>query len=250
MSEPRDRDDAARHENDSSKLRERQADAVFRLAARDAFDALDPNDPRNATFFDWYARELRERQTPEERQATERRASAFAARLTRRWAEELLGVRSVLAMPAVRRAPVTATAAQALELATPEAKAPYLDLAVAAGAGRELWDEECAEWLDVPHDLPAGKHLALRVAGESMTPFLHDGDTLLVKVGPELTPGSVVVARRPEDGYVVKRVGQVRQRSVELVSLNPAFEPIRLPRDHRLLLGTVVLRWCTHGAES
>lgn len=250
MSESRNRDDAVRHNDESSELRERQADAVFRLAAGHAFDALDPTDPRNAAFFDWYARELRERQTTEERRATARRAREFAARLTRRWAEELLGVRSVLATPAVRRAPVTATAAQALELAAPDAQAPYLDLAVAAGAGRELWDEECAEWLDIPQGLPVGKHLALRVAGESMTPFLHDGDTLLVKVGSELTPGSVVVARRPDDGYVVKRVGQVRKRSVELVSLNPAFEPIHLPRDQRLLLGTVVLRWCAHGAQS
>lgn len=83
-----------------------------------------------------------------------------------------------------------------------------------------------------------------------MKPFLHDGDTVLVRLGSELTPGSVVVARRPDEGYVVKRVGQIQRRSVELVSLNPAFEPIRLPRDPRLLLGTVVLRWCTHDPKS
>lgn len=246
MSNPRDRDDAVQ----LSDLRERQADAVFRVAAAHAFGALDPADPRNADFLDWYARDLRDRQTPAERRALEQRAIKFASRLTRRWAAELLGVRSERSAPIVRRAPQVATAAQALELAVPAAKAPYLDLAVAAGVGRELWDEECTEWLDLPDDLPPGKHLGLRVAGNSMTPFLHDGDTLLVKVGSELVPGSIVVARRPDDGYVVKRVGQVRTRSVELVSLNPEFEPIRLPRNQHLLLGTVVLRWCTHGAHA
>jgi hypothetical protein len=80
MSSPQDRDDAAR----LNDLRERQADAVFRIAAEQAFDALDPADPRNARFFEWWARELRDRQTPDERLAMEQRASAFAARITRR----------------------------------------------------------------------------------------------------------------------------------------------------------------------
>lgn len=246
MSKRRDRDDAVQYDS----VRERQADAIFRIVADHAFDALDPADPRNARFFEWWARDLRERQTPEERRALEQRAAAFAARLTRRWSREVLGLRSKDVAPSVDRAPVTATTAQAVELAEPRAKAPYLDLAVAAGAGRELWDEECTEWVDVPDDVPAGRHLALRVAGESMKPFLHDGDTVLVRLGAELTPGSVVVARRPDEGYVVKRVGQIRKQSVELVSLNPAFEPIRLPRDPRLLLGTVVLRWCTHSTNT
>ena len=245
MSRPDDRDDAVRVDD----LRERQADAVFRLAARKAFDDLDPSDPQNAGFFEWYARDLRARQTPGQRAAMERRAAAFADRMTRRWAEERLGIRDRAVTPMIQRAPLSATAAQALDLTARLPKAPYLDMAVAAGAGRELWDEECTEWLDVPDDVPPGRHLALRVAGESMTPFLHEGDTILVKIGPELVPGSVVVARRPDDGYVVKRVGRVRARSVELVSMNPAYEPIQLPRDQRLLLGTVVLRWCTHGAR-
>lgn len=246
MSDRRDRDGAVRFDD----LRERQVDAIFRIAADYAFDSLDPADPRNERFFEWWARDLRARQTPEERRATEQRASEFAARLTRRWATEVLGLRSKHSAPSVGRAQVTATTAQAVELAVATTKVPYLDLAVAAGKGRQLWDEECTEWIDLPDDVPAGRHLALRVAGESMTPFLHEGDTLLVRVGSELAAGSVVVARRPDEGYVVKRVGRIQRRSVELVSLNPAYEPIRLPREPGWLLGTVVLRWCTHGDEA
>lgn len=242
MSNPSDRDDAGRVD----RIGERQADALMRIAAERAFDQLDPTDPQNAKFFEWYAREARARQTPAERRATKQFARSFAARMVKRWQVEALGVRDGDGEPRIQRAPVAATIGNAVELATPRAKAPCVDLAVAAGAGRALWDEECTEWVDVPADLPPGKHLALRVSGESMTPFLHDGDTVLVKIGTELKPGSVVVARRPDDGYVVKRVGELRRRSVELVSLNPDFEPILLPRDPRLLLGTVVLRWCTH----
>jgi len=244
MTNQPDRDDAGRVDS----FGERQADTLLRIAAERAFDQLDPSDPRNASFFAWYAREARERQTPAERRATKELARVFAARMVRRWQVEALGVREGDGEPRIQRAPVAATIRNAVELATPKAKAPCVDMAVAAGAGRALWDEECTEWVDVPADLPPGKHLALRVSGESMTPFLHDGDTVLVKIGTELKPGSVVVARRPDDGYVVKRVGQLRRRSVELVSLNPEYEPILLPRDPRLLLGTVVLRWCTHAA--
>jgi SOS-response transcriptional repressor LexA len=245
MSNRSDRDEAAQNE----EVGERQVDALMRIASEHAFNQLDPADPRNTRFFEWYARETRERQTPAERRATADMARAFASRMVKRWQVEALGVRTGDGAPRIHRAPVTATIAGALELATSEAEAPWVDMAVAAGGGRALWDEECTEWVEMPSDLPPGKHLALRVSGESMTPFLHDGDTLLVRVGSEIKPGTVVVARRPDDGYVVKRVGQLRRRSVELVSLNLEFAPIRLPRDPRLLLGTVVLRWCTHGAR-
>jgi phage repressor protein C with HTH and peptisase S24 domain len=250
----RDRDDAA-HENDQRELdleSERQKDAIMRLAADAAFGQLRPEDPKNARFFDWLAREARERQTPEERAATERRAVQFGKRMAKRWLCDVVEMREESGPPPLNRAPSHTSTAQALELAAPRAKAPYLDLAVAAGIGRELWDEECTEWVDVPADLPPGKHVALRVAGDSMTPALHDGDTMLVRIrerGDFPTPGRVVVARRPDHGYVVKQLGQVTRRDIELRSLNPAFPPIRVARRPDVILGTVVLRWCAHGGE-
>jgi SOS-response transcriptional repressor LexA len=35
---------------------------------------------------------------------------------------------------------------------------------------------------------------------------------------------------------------------IELTSLNPAYEPLEIPNDAALILGTVVLRWCPHEA--
>jgi SOS-response transcriptional repressor LexA len=225
---------------------EREADALMRLVADRAFDELLPDDPQNVPFFEWLSRELRERQTPRERQETERHATEFARRVKRRWAVEVLGIQEEAGPPPLRIASVETNAAQALDRAAAGAQAPYLDLAVAAGSGRELWDEPCAEWVDIPQGVPAGKHLALRVSGDSMTPALHDGDTLLVRLGDALEPGRVVVARRPDDGYVVKQLGRVGRRELELRSLNAAFPPICVARRPGTILGTVVLRWCAH----
>ena len=230
-----------------------QADAVFQLICDWAFDELLPDDPANAPFFEWLAKEARARQTPAERAETERRAVEFGKRMTKRWAREIVKVDDVREPPPRRVAPVETSTAHALEVASTEGRAPYLDLAVAAGEGRELWDEPCTEWVDLPDDIPPGRHLALRVAGESMTPFLHEGDTLLVRVaepGEAPEPGRVVVARRPDSGYVVKRVGRVSARAFELVSLNSAFPPIHVPRRAGAMLGTVVLRWCPHPAPA
>lgn len=248
------RDEAERtNEQGRDPRRERQADALMRLAADWAFNELLPDDPRNVPFFEWLAIELRERQAPDERAALERRAEEFGRRIARRWQHEVLEVQSEPGPPPLHVAPVQTTAARALELAAAASKAPYVDLAVAAGAGRELWDEDCVEWVDVPAHLAPGRHLAVRVSGDSMTPLLHDGDTLLVRVGErheQLVSGHIVIARRPDDGYVVKQLGTIGPRELELRSLNPAFPSVRIPRRPGAVLGTVVMRWCAHQAAS
>lgn len=229
---------------------EREADALMRLVADQAFNELRADDPRNVPFFEWLSRELRERKTPRERRDTEWHAAEFTQRVKRRWIAKVLRIREETGTPPLHTAPMGMSAAHALELAASSGKAPYLDLAVAAGSGRELWDEECVEWTDVPADLPKGKHLALRVSGESMLPVLHAGDTLLVCLGDALESGRLVVARRPDDGYVVKQLGHIGRREMELLSLNEAFPPIRVARGPGTILGTVVLRWCAHDAAS
>jgi phage repressor protein C with HTH and peptisase S24 domain len=123
------------------------------------------------------------------------------------------------------------------------------DLSVAAGIGRELWDEPCTSWVRVPRDVSDGRHVALKVAGDSMLPLFHDGDTILVRLGSDIGPNQVVVARHPDDGYVVKRIERIESSRIELVSLNDAYAPITIPHDLSLILGVVVLRWCPHRRE-
>lgn len=123
---------------------------------------------------------------------------------------------------------------------------PVVELGVAAGPGRDLWDEPPERWLRVPDALPDARYLALRVVGTSMAPMLRSGDVVLVRAdarGREVRPGRVVVARHPDDGYVCKRVHAVGARDVALASLEPGHALLRLPRDPALVVGTVVAAW-------
>jgi phage repressor protein C with HTH and peptisase S24 domain len=123
---------------------------------------------------------------------------------------------------------------------------PVVELGVAAGPGRDLWDEPPARWLRLPDDAPDAPHLALRVVGTSMAPMLRSGDLVLVRAdarGREPRAGRVVVARHPDDGYVCKRVAAVEARRLVLASLEPGHAPVVLPRDPALVVGTVVASW-------
>ncbi len=120
-----------------------------------------------------------------------------------------------------------------------------VDLSAAAGAGRALWDEPVEQWVALPAGVPAVRALALRIDGESMAPLLHTGDTVLVELGARLARGHVVVARHAnvEDGYVCKRVERIGRREIVLSSINVEHGSVVIPRDERLIVGTVRLAW-------
>jgi SOS-response transcriptional repressor LexA len=125
-------------------------------------------------------------------------------------------------------------------------QAAVVDLSIAAGVGRELWDVECDSAVPIPDSLPRGEYVALTVSGDSMDPLLHSGDLVLVRRSGELKAGAIVVMRDTDAGYVVKRVGRIEPRWVELLSINPAYGRRRVRRTHGSVLGTVLLRWCQH----
>jgi SOS-response transcriptional repressor LexA len=229
---------------------ERLQDLLVRIAGERAMERLDPNDPKERPFLDWYAREARLTLSVAERQRLERGADRFVREVQARRAMARSRVREIAAEPDSAPAWEEGTLAQVIAAAARVRYAPALDLSVAAGVGRELWDEPCDRWIPLPEGSPDGKYVALRVTGDSMVPLLHDGDTILVKLGDELLPDSVVVARVPDGGYVVKRVGGIAGSRVELASLNADYPPIVIPRDPSLVLGTVLLRWCTHGTAA
>lgn len=127
-----------------------------------------------------------------------------------------------------------------------ELLAPRIELGVAAGIGRDLWDEPCDSWIELPVDMPSGRYIGLGVNGDSMEPLMHTGDTILVRVGSDVQPNTVIVARHPDDGYVVKRVDRLTPTTIQLASLNAGYPLLAIPRDPSLIVGTVVLRWCAH----
>ena len=235
--------------NDRDLFSEDVVDLLVALVGHRAFERMDVTDPRNAPFLDWLAREARLTQTAAERRDTDRQAAAFAERLIRRVAAAPSGARH--RVRCIDEPPVTYAARDGAgdkyaHSVAGEPTTPWWDLAVAAGNGRELWDEPPAAFIALPDDVSDGTYIALSVAGDSMAPLLHTGDTILVRLGRELMADQVVVARHPEHGYVVKRVGRMTPAHVELESLNPDYPRLEIPNDAALVLGTVVLRWCPH----
>jgi SOS-response transcriptional repressor LexA len=185
------------------------------------------------------------------RAAADREAAGarFARQVIERVAASGRGVRRVEHAPEAVRDTAAGPLARAIAAARGTRAAPLAELGVAAGSGRELFDEPCDTWVALPPELPPSRYVALRVVGDSMTPLLHSDDVVLVDLDATVPPGVVAVAHHPEHGYVVKRVsGAVgARRGALLVSLNPAYPPLELRPGTGALLGPVVLRWCAHG---
>jgi phage repressor protein C with HTH and peptisase S24 domain len=226
---------------------EYEADILVHLLGRRAFERMQVDDPANVLFLDWLAVEARAEQTAHERARTQSLAREFAVQTLVRF-DVRSRVRLVDGEPPAESQRAALSLEWSLEEASYQRMAPQLDTAVAAGSGRELWEEAVESWVHVPDELPDGRYVALPVAGDSMVPLFHAGDVILVRLGKEIIAGDVVVARYGDEGYVVKRVGRVRQDHVELQSLNPAYEPLRVRADELSVFGTVVLRWCSHRA--
>jgi SOS-response transcriptional repressor LexA len=173
-------------------------------------------------------------------------AARFAERVRQRVAAEGRGVRRIDRAPELVRPAVPGPLAPMIPAARAAHAAPLAELGVAAGSGRELFDEPCDLWVALPADLVPGRYVALRVVGDSMVPLLHSGDVVLVDLDAAAHGGAVAVARHPEHGYVVKRVDRRGDRTLSLVSLNETYPPLELVPRSGALLGPVVLRWCSH----
>jgi hypothetical protein len=245
------------------------ADQLVRLVGPRAWDRLDLDDPANHEYLRWLAAEAHAALTPAERVRLSEKSRAFAAELMGELARarsdaacaspatppkrrrRRQAARAVAEAPAEAAAPTVSwgtTIGDAARASVGTCSAPWLGMAVCAGAGRAIWEEPCERWIAIPPEVPAGEHVALPVRGDSMQPMLHDGDTLLVRIGSACAAGDVVVARQPDDGYVVKRVGARGAGGLRLVADNPEYPDVLLPDDPALVVGVVVLRWCPHGA--
>ncbi|MFL5549691.1 MAG: helix-turn-helix transcriptional regulator [Gemmatimonadaceae bacterium] len=214
--------------------------AVVGREIESADDELAYQDER---FLLWLARDLRSGLSRDERSRDERNAAEFARRtLTRvaiRRAEKTLPRRQLRE----RSAPISATVAQALPAASRERCATILDLAVAAGEGREIWDEPCDRWLELPDDIGSGRYVALRVSGDSMAPVLGPREVILIQLDATPRVDDLIVARLPDQSHVVKRVASIKGGRIELASFNPQYDSIFVPRNPSPVVGTVIARF-------
>lgn len=196
-------------------------------------------------FLEWLAQDARSRARRVD-DWNEQRVREHADRMRARVLAERLGIQRIEGERIRKPADVPGPVSKVLDRAAEAHCAVSADLGVAAGVGHELWDLACDEWVELPRDIPRGRYVALTVKGDSMLPLLHSGDVVLVRIGQACASDRVVVARRPEEGHVVKRVGRIGRTRVELLSLNEEFSPISIPRQSDLIVGTVVARWCSH----
>lgn len=195
-------------------------------------------------FLTWLAAELRSRPGRRARAMYDEGAMLERGRALRaRVLARQCAVGLVHGTPRLMTARRVDTPQRVMEEARAVGAVPYVELAAAAGAGRELWDEATESWLVAPEGAPSVRALALRIRGESMEPLLHDGDTVLVELTPALVRGRIVIARHPDDGYVCKRVERIGRREVVLASLNREHGDVTIPRDERLVVGTVRMAW-------
>lgn len=200
----------------------------------------------DAAFIEWLAAEARYETSDDDSDETVQLAHDIQARVTAARSK----VKRIHSSPEFQRPLVAGSPQQVAEAAADAGAAPFLDLSVAAGTGRELWDEECSSWVKLPRGIPKGPYVALKVSGESMLPLLHSGDVMIVRLDSPFSSGDIAVARVDDGGFVVKRVGRVTADFVELVSINPAFGAIRLDRSAQPVIGVVVLCWCDHQPPS
>ncbi len=89
--------------------------------------------------------------------------------------------------------------------------------------------DEIAGRIDLNRDLvkhPLATYY-VRVEGDSMEPFIHCGELLVVDRMVETKDGDVVVARVGEE-FTVKRLHTEEDGPIWLVSENPSYEPIEV----------------------
>jgi phage repressor protein C with HTH and peptisase S24 domain len=122
---------------------------------------------------------------------------------------------------------------------------PRLALGASAGPGAVTMEERAVgtlrfatRWLRGQGFDPA--HLsAIAVTGDSMEPTLRDGDEILVhQAAAPLRDGIHVV--RVDDALLVKRLETGRPGVVTLISDNPSYQRIELPRGDVTVIGRVV----------
>ena len=115
---------------------------------------------------------------------------------------------------------------------------PLYSLAVSAGTGQFL-DGEDYEMVEVGAEVPEGAHFGVRVAGDSMEPEFHDGQTVWVRQQRSLMTGEIGIFLYDGSAYLKQLVAHSDR--LALHSLNPAYSDILISPELPLrVLGKVL----------
>lgn len=86
--------------------------------------------------------------------------------------------------------------------------------------------EETIDWEDIPSEMAKdGEYFGLRIKGDSMSPRIMEGDTVIVRRQSDAESGDIVIALVNGDDGVCKRLRKTKS-GIMLISLNPAYEPL------------------------
>ena len=102
---------------------------------------------------------------------------------------------------------------------------PLYSLAVSAGTGQFL-DSEDYDMTEVGPEVPDGANFGVRVAGDSMEPRFHDGQTVWVSQQHSLMTGEIGIFLYDGCAYLMQLVAGVGY--LALHSLNLAYPDIRI----------------------
>src|SRR5687768_8798691 len=128
--------------------RDYETDRLIELAARAQLERDDSVFYANERFIQWLSRDLRER--TELNAATDLDLDRIAQRVHARLLGVRLGVADGRRCPSTEPAPAATSAEALLTSAARARRAPQWDLSVAAGIGRELWEEPCEGLIPLP----------------------------------------------------------------------------------------------------
>lgn len=93
--------------------------------------------------------------------------------------------------------------------------------------------------VDIP-EAWKGDHAAYQVVGDSMSPRIPDGSTVIVRCQDYASPGNIIVAYSPEHGMLVKLFERATDDGqCVLTSFNAAYAPIWADTDELRVYGIV-----------
>ena len=86
--------------------------------------------------------------------------------------------------------------------------------------------EETIDWEEIPAEMVGSdEYFGLRIKGDSMSPRIMDGDTVIVRRQDDADTGDIVIAIVNGDDGVCKKLRKT-DSGIMLISLNPAYDPM------------------------
>ena len=119
-----------------------------------------------------------------------------------------------------------------VELEGDYVQVPRYEIAASAGAGAMVHSEHIvdvmtfrSDWLKVSLGLSPDHAAVISVSGNSMEPFLNDGDLILIDTGVNKVVNNDIYVIQYDDSLLIKRIQRNMDGTVIVKSDNPHYEP-------------------------